>query len=205
METSPGPQRRKTEIRAEASARRSQQQNGEGLSRQILQRLAESPEYARARTLLLYLSFRSEVATHDFPRQAWTAGKRVVVPYCAGEELELFRLDSPDELTPGAMGILEPAAALRPRGDRLVGADELDLVVVPGLAFDRQCGRLGYGKGYYDRLLRRVRADAALVAVAFQCQIFAEVPVLANDVRVDQIITEETLYRRSRPRLESPA
>ncbi len=124
------------------------------------------------------------------------------MPYCAGEELELFRLDSSEELALGAMGILEPAAALRTRGERLVGADELDLVVVPGLAFDRQCGRLGYGKGYYDRLLRRVRADAALVAVAFQCQIFAEVPVLPTDVRVDQIITEETLYRRSRPRWE---
>jgi 5-formyltetrahydrofolate cyclo-ligase len=202
METPIDPQRRKAEIRAEALARRERQQNAEQFSHKILQRLAESPEYARAETLLLYLSFRSEVGTQDFPRQAWSDGKRVVVPYCAGDQLGLFRLDSPDELAPGTLGILEPGPRWRGRADRAVGAEELDLVVVPGLAFDRQCGRIGYGKGYYDRLLRRVRADAALLAVAFQCQIFAAVPVTAGDVRVDQVITEAASYRRSRPRLE---
>ena len=81
-----------------------------------------------------------------------------------------------------------------------MAAAELDLVVVPGLAFDCQCGRLGYGKGYYDRLLHEVRHDAALVAVAFQCQIFPEVPVLPYDVRVDRVVTEEAMYQRSLPR-----
>ena len=71
---------------------------------------------------------------------------------------------------------------------------------MPGLAFDRQCGRIGYGKGYYDRLLQQARADAALVAVAFECQVFPEVPVLPHDVRVDKIITEEAIYERSQPR-----
>ena len=79
-----------SEIRAEALARRGRQQNAEPLGRQILGRLAESQEYARAKTLLVYLSFRSEVATHDFPRQAWSDGKRVAVPYCNGEDLGLF-------------------------------------------------------------------------------------------------------------------
>jgi 5-formyltetrahydrofolate cyclo-ligase len=193
-------QRRKSQLRDEARARRSRQQDAERLSRQIFERLAELPEYVRAGTLMLYLSFRSEVGTHEFLGRAWSAGKRVVVPCCVGQRLELFRLESPDELVPGTLGILEPGAPLRAAADRRVAAAELDLVVVPGLAFDGQCGRLGYGKGYYDRLLHEVRDDAALVAVAFQCQIFPEVPVLPYDVRVDRVVTEEAMYRRSLPR-----
>ena len=98
------------------------------------------------------------------------------------------------------MGILEPNADLRARADRKVLPRELDLIVAPGLAFDRQCGRIGYGKGYYDRLFHEVRDDAAIVAVAFQCQIFPHVPVLPYDVRVDKVITEEAVYERVLPR-----
>ena len=192
--------RRKSQLREEARARRNRQQDGKRLSGQIFQRLAELPEYVRAGTLMLYLSFRSEVGTHQFLHRAWSEGKRVVVPYCVGDRLELFRLESPDELAPGTLGILEPVAPLRTAAERRVAAAKLDLVVVPGLAFDRQCGRIGYGKGYYDRLLHEVRGDAALVAVAFQCQIFPEVPVLPDDVRMDRIVTEESIYQRSRPR-----
>lgn len=72
--------------------------------------------------------------------------------------------------------------------------------MAPGLAFDRQCGRIGYGKGYYDRLFGEVRDDAAIVAVAFQCQIFPDVPVLPYDFRVDKIVTEEAVYERTLPR-----
>jgi 5-formyltetrahydrofolate cyclo-ligase len=200
MESPLDGQRRKSQLRDEARARRNRQPDGERLSRQILQRLAELPEYVRAGTLMLYLSFRSEVGTHHFPERAWSEGKRVVVPCCAGERLELFRLESPDELAPGTLGILEPSPRLRTVAERRVAAAEIDLVVVPGLAFDRQCGRIGYGKGYYDRLLHEVRGDAAVVAVAFQCQIFPEVPVLPYDVRVDRIVTEEAMYQRRGPR-----
>ncbi len=190
---------RKTQLRVEARARRGRQQDADRLSRQIFQRLADSPEYRRAAALLLYLSFHSEVGTHPFLDRAWSEGKSVVVPYCAGERLELFRLESRDELAPGTLGILEPKAALR-TAQRGVAVARIDLIVVPGLAFDRQCGRVGYGKGYYDRLLHQARADAALVAVAFECQVFPEVPVLPHDVRVDKVITEAAIYERSQPR-----
>jgi 5-formyltetrahydrofolate cyclo-ligase len=116
-----------------------------------------------------------------------------------GDRLELFLLGSCDELAPGTLGILEPNEDLRSLADRRVRPEELDLIVVPGLAFDPQCGRIGYGKGYYDRLLRQVSARTALVAVAFRCQIFPQVPLLDYDVRMDQVVTEGEVYRRRQP------
>ena len=191
---------RKSQIRKEAAARRRRQVDAEQVSRQILQRLAAQPEYSRSQTILFYVSFRSEVGVHESLSAAMAEGKRVVVPYCVGNRLDLFRLETLEELTPGTMGILEPKADLRARADRKVLPQELALIVAPGLAFDRQCGRIGYGKGYYDRLLHEVRDDAAIVAVAFECQIFPDVPLLPYDVRVDKIVTEAAVYERTLPR-----
>jgi 5-formyltetrahydrofolate cyclo-ligase len=191
---------RKQEIRKEATSRRRQQQNAERLSQQILARLVALPEYAHAATVMTYVDFRSEVHTRPLLTTAWQDGKRVVVSYCTPDKLELVRLETLDELAPGTLGIQEPCAELRSRPDRRVRVNELDLIVVPGLAFDRTCARIGYGKGYYDRLLRHARPAAAVVAVAFECQVFPEVPVLPYDVRVDMVVTETTIYRRTLPR-----
>jgi 5-formyltetrahydrofolate cyclo-ligase len=78
---------------------------------------------------------------------------------------------------------------------------EIDLIVVPGVAFDRRGGRTGHGKGYYDKLLTHARRDTVLVAVAFECQVFSEVPMTERDVFMDRIVTEKAVYRRGeRPR-----
>ena len=94
------------------------------------------------------------------------------------------------DLAPGTLGILEPKPELREQDQRRAEVQELDLLVIPGLAFDRQGGRLGYGKGYFDRLLPGARPDALLAAVAFECQLFDAVPMQPYDVRVDAVITE---------------
>ena len=99
-----------------------------------------------------------------------------------------------DELTPGTWQILEPKPEWRARLDRHVEAVELDLIIVPGLAFDRHGDRLGLGKGYYDRLLQHIRPDAVKIAVAFECQIVDKIPVLPHDVRMDMVITENAVY-----------
>jgi 5-formyltetrahydrofolate cyclo-ligase len=78
--------------------------------------------------------------------------------------------------------------------------DRLDLVVVPGVAFDPQGNRLGWGAGYYDRLLAQVRADAPIVALAFECQIVPAIPPESHDVPVDVIVTEQRIIRPNRPR-----
>jgi 5-formyltetrahydrofolate cyclo-ligase len=184
----------KKELRALARATRQDLPGKDALSRVICGKLAELPQYAAARTLMIYVDFGSEVRTRPFFPIAWGDGKRLVVPYCVEDRLELFELKNLAELLPGTLGILEPAAVWRERADRRVEVAELDLVAVPGLAFDRRGGRLGQGKGYYDRFLPRVRPDALRVALAFECQVLPEVPMLPQDVRVDKIITEKAVY-----------
>ncbi len=194
------PLQEKHHLRAAAHLRRLHQKDGSRLSHLIFQRLVSLPQYASARTVLCYVSFRSEVATHEFIARLWADGKRVVVPYCASQHLELFCLGSFSDLEPGTLGILEPKAELREQRDRCVQVQEIHLLVIPGLAFDRQCGRLGYGKGYFDRLLTGARSDALLAAVAFECQLFPAVPMRPYDVRVDAVVTEVDIYRRTLPR-----
>jgi 5-formyltetrahydrofolate cyclo-ligase len=150
------------------------------------------PEYAAAKTVMFYVDAASEVRTRHTLPEALAGGKRIVVPYCIVEtnELELFLLEDMSELVEGAYKILEPKAELRSLPSKRVAAEELDLVMVPGTAFDLHGGRMGQGKGYYDRLLATARPDAALVGIAFDGQVFDEIPVSPHDVFMDKVITE---------------
>lgn len=154
----------------------------------------ELPEYAAARTVMFYVDVRTEVRTRQSLPEALGHGKRIVVPYCVDGALELFRLESMDELAIGMYKILEPKPELRAAPGKPVDVRELDLVMVPGVAFDRRGARMGHGMGYYDKLLEHARADAPLVALAFECQLFPEIPTQEHDVFMDKIITEQALY-----------
>jgi 5-formyltetrahydrofolate cyclo-ligase len=94
------------------------------------------------------------------------------------------------------LGILEPGDEIRTQASRRAALGELHLIVVPGVAFDPRGGRVGHGRGYYDRLLRRARSETPVVGLGFECQIFAEVPMLDHDVFVDKVITEKRIYTR---------
>jgi 5-formyltetrahydrofolate cyclo-ligase len=195
------PLQEKHHLRATAHLRRLHQQDGVRRSELIFQRVAGLPEYSSARTVLCYVSFRSEVSTHPFLAKMEADGKRVIVPYCLRQRLELFCFDSLSDLVPGTLGILEPKPELRELSHRRSTVQELDLLVIPGLAFDRHGGRVGYGKGYFDRLLPEARPDALLAAVAFECQLVDAVPMQPYDVRVDAVVTENEVYRRLLPRI----
>src|SRR5436309_5667622 len=132
-----GFQQRKKKIREEAHARRNQQPDKDALSQQICAAFVALPEYAAAKTVMYYVDVRSEVRTRHYLPTALTHGKRIVVPYCVNNELELFHLENMDELAIGMYKILEPKAELRPLPERKLQAQELDLVMVPGVAFDR--------------------------------------------------------------------
>ncbi|MDA8126375.1 MAG: 5-formyltetrahydrofolate cyclo-ligase [Deltaproteobacteria bacterium] len=160
----------------------------EAKSRIIVERLVGLDEIRRAATVMVYLSFASEVRIDRLLLRGWAAGKRIVVPHCRpdGRELTACRIDAFDELEPGHYGIRAPKAdRLRP-----VPQAEIDAVIVPAAAFDRRGYRIGYGGGYYDRFLPQV-PQAAKIGVAFACQIVPEIPAAPHDVPVDRIVTEK--------------
>ncbi|HWB11327.1 MAG TPA: 5-formyltetrahydrofolate cyclo-ligase [Pirellulales bacterium] len=187
-------QQKKQAIREQAHANRRAQENKEELSRLICQTFVELPEYEGARTVLFYVDVRTEVRTRHFLPTALTHGKRIVVPYCVEDKLELFLLESMEELAVGMYKILEPKPELRLVPTKKVAPEEIDLVMVPGVAFDRTGARMGHGFGYYDKLLEHVRPDAPLVALAFECQLFPEIPTAPHDVFMDKIVTEKSVY-----------
>jgi 5-formyltetrahydrofolate cyclo-ligase len=188
-------QEQKKKIREQAHANRNAQENKDELSRQICAKFVGLPSYVRAKTVMYYIDVRSEVRTrHDLPH-ALTLGKKIIVPWCNEKgELELFHLENMDELAIGMYKILEPKQELRALPAKQVKAAELDLIMVPGVAFARNGARMGHGKGYYDKLLQHARLDAPLVALAFECQLFPEIPTAAHDIFMDMIITEREIY-----------
>jgi 5-formyltetrahydrofolate cyclo-ligase len=186
---------RKAAIRKQAHAARRELTHKDELSRLIVSRFVDLPEYASADTVMYYVDVRDEVRTRHALPEAICTGKRIIVPWCNDEgELELFHLESMDELETGMYGILEPLAELRTRDDKHVAPQDLELIMVPGVGFDRRGGRTGHGKGYYDKLLEHAHPDAPLVALAFECQMFDEIPMQPHDIFMDKVLTEAAVY-----------
>lgn len=165
----------------------------EARSSRIHARVLARPEWAEAGSICTFVGVKSEVSTLPLIEAALQAGKRVAVPVVEGDSLTIVRLDAVDELVPAPFGLLEPKRELRRKGRRLV-ATTIRLFLVPGLAFDRSGGRLGHGKGYYDRLLMRVKPTVPTIALAFDTQVVPEVPMGPDDRRVSMIITEADDY-----------
>lgn len=184
----------KQAIRQAAHENRRNQPNKDEVSTTIVERFMALPEYAAARTVMFYVDVRDEVRTRHALPAALAGDKRVVIPYCVDGELELFHLESMDELVVGMYKILEPREELRDVAAKRLQPQELDLIMVPGVAFDREGGRTGHGKGYYDKLLEHARPDAPLVALAFESQMFAQIPCEAHDIYMDKVVTEDASY-----------
>jgi len=189
-------QERKNALRRQAHDNRNAQENKDELSRRIVGAFMSLPEYATAQTVMFYIDVRSEVRTRLDLEQALQSGKTIIVPWCnADGELELFRLASMDELEIGMYRILEPKTELRDLPEKQVSVEELDLIMVPGVGFDSRGARMGHGKGYYDKLLEHARPDTPLIALAFESQIFEQIPVAEHDVFMDKVITEDNIYQ----------
>lgn len=189
----------KQTLRQVAYAARDAQTNKDALSGEICGRFIAQPWYQNAQTVLWYVHCRSEVRTLPVLTSELGAGKRIVVPYCttdAGGEkqLGLWLLNAIEELQPGMWNILEPPRGRWSEPARQVAIEDLDVVMVPGVAFDKHGGRLGNGAGYYDRLLGKVRADTVLAAVSYESQLLPEIPMATHDVSMDFVITEKTIY-----------
>lgn len=160
-------------------------------SRVIHDRLKTLPPFQEVTAALFYASFRNEVETEELIK-AWLASRKVAllpVVISAEKALLLSRILSLDELHPGFRGIPEPREEhLRP-----VNIKEVELAVVPGVAFDLQGHRLGYGGGYYDRLFSLLPHSAWKIGLAFELQILPTLPASTHDIDVDAIVTEERI------------
>ncbi|MBR4976550.1 MAG: 5-formyltetrahydrofolate cyclo-ligase [Thermoguttaceae bacterium] len=189
----------------------------------IFQNLNRLPEFAAAQTLAVYLDFGFEAPIRPFlPRLFERPTRIVAAPRCVGRELEFYRLDAPTfidapvdenpadfldrdafsprrlfrltDLASGPFGIWEP----RPNPARLVPPASFDLVLVPGLAFDLDGGRLGRGAGFYDRFLASLSPKTRLIGVALDEQIVEKTPRDRFDLPVDALATPSQLvvFRR---------
>ncbi len=147
-----------------------------------------SPEYRAAETVMFYASFGNEVSTWELIRHALASGKTAALPFIGDTPGEMTArwFSSIEHLSAGCYGIMQPV----PETTRELDAASIDLIVVPGLAFDREGRRLGFGGGYYDRYLNLMRSGAYAIALAYDAQIVDRVPSDCHDMRVPVVITD---------------
>jgi len=161
-------------------------------SRQVFLNLAETVEYINSQNIMFYVATRSEVQTEEMIKMSIKMDKNVLVPIILPECLNLAPskiLDFDTELEKGKKGILEPKKEYY----RLFPPEDIDLIIIPGVAFDLSGNRIGRGFGYYDNFLRKVRSSAKIVALAFEMQIVKKIPNDKNDIPVHKIITEKRI------------
>lgn len=152
----------------------------------ILREVEQLPEFVAAKTVLLYWSMDDEVATHDFVERWWQK-KCLLLPCVDGDTLKLRQYTGPLCMQAGPeFGIGEPT------GEVFSNLDEVDMIVVPGVAFDKKNNRMGRGRGFYDRLLKQV-PNAFKVGVAFNFQLFDTIPTDPFDVPMDKVIVEKSI------------
>lgn len=154
----------------------------EALSRQATTRLLELAEVKAAHTVMLYCALPDEVQTLPLIRALKDEGKRILLPAVTGAtEMELRVYETDNDLRTGSFGIMEPA------GRAFTKTEEIDVMIIPGMAFDAAGNRLGRGKGYYDRFLAMAHR-AYRIGVCFPFQMFDEIPAGEFDVKMDKVI-----------------
>ncbi|MCY4420048.1 MAG: 5-formyltetrahydrofolate cyclo-ligase [Gammaproteobacteria bacterium] len=191
---------RKNKMRREAYDRRNAQEDKDEISAQACQKFIDLPEYQRANIAMWYIDCRSETRTKPQLLEEVAKGeKKIIVPYCTEDEhgenkLGLWWMESLEEMIVGKWNILEPPKEMWGNPEKEVEPEDLDIIMVPGVGFDRKGGRMGNGQGYYDRLLEKARPDCPLVALCYESQLFDEVLVAPHDVYMDKVITEDAVY-----------
>ena len=158
-------------------------------SNKIKEKLFDRQEFKSAKTVLIYIDFRNEVQTQAVIKEMLKGSKRVIVPITGEKRLYLSELrDFEEELTKNRYGILEP----QDKYQRLVKVEKLDLIIAPGVGFDEAGNRIGYGGGYYDRLLASI-PEVPVLALSFSEQIVDKIKTSAYDQQVDKVITDKRI------------
>ena len=162
-------------------------------SEEICRKFLDSSEYKNASAILMYKAYNNEVDTDPVLDAALSSGKTVAFPRSRiidGEpEMSFYIVNGRDDFVIGYKGICEP--------DEYCAefSQKADICITPGLAFDRACHRVGYGKAFYDRFLRKTEVGT-VIGFAYDCQIADEIEADDTDISTDMVITETSVYRR---------
>ena len=158
----------------------------------VTEKLIETPEFERAQVLMVFLSLAGEIDTGGLVLSAWRQHKRVVAPKVSWEQRRMLPVEIRSlttDLMETAMGLREPVSGLP------IPIPIIDLVIVPGLAFDKHGNRLGRGRGFYDRFLAHPEFAGGACGLAFEEQFLDEVPAGPLDRPVDMLVTDKTVRR----------
>ncbi|MDH6306393.1 5-formyltetrahydrofolate cyclo-ligase [Parabacteroides sp. PF5-5] len=153
------------------------------LSEKIMNRLEDTESFSRSSCIAFYHAIAGEVQTAYFIDK-WHSDKKILLPLVEGDDLQFFLYKGKEHLKAGAFGILEPLA------EEGLPTEEPDLIIVPGVAFDRSLNRMGRGRGYYDRFLAS-HPDVPKIGICFDFQLVETVPVEPFDIKMDLVITDK--------------
>ncbi len=174
----------KNEIRKKIKAMRSMLLESERIAaaEEVFAQLEKSAAFIMANHILMYHSLPDELSTHGFLAK-WSDKKHFYLPRVNGVNLDILPYDE-TRLELGAFHIEEPT------GNNTINPDDIELIVVPAVAYDRKGNRLGRGKGFYDRLLKTTKATK--IGIGYEFQMLDEIPVEQHDVKMDIVITQNT-------------
>lgn len=160
-------------------------------SKIIAEKFFLTESYINSNNLLLYYPFRSEIDTTTIIKKALMDGKKVILPRVGDKDLELFFIDNiSNQLEKSSYDIMEPI----PDSCYRAKTTDIDLIVVPGVSFDKKLNRLGYGCGFYDKLFQKISRKVRKISLSFEIQIIEKIPISEHDTKVDLLITESNIY-----------
>lgn len=156
------------------------------MDNKIFNELINTDLYKRSINIFIYISFSNEINTRNIIEKAFKDKKNVFIPkvYKDDKLMKAIKLNSIDELKKNSMGILEPID-----DSNYIEKENIDLIVVPGVVFDKECNRIGYGGGYYDRYLKDIKSKKNKIVLAYDLQIVDKIESEVHDIKVDYIIT----------------
>lgn len=161
-------------------------------SDKVFSLLEQLPFFPDSKNILIYNSLKNEVQTADFI-QKWLPVKRFFLPVVKDDNLVFREYNKSTTFHKGSLNVMEP------NGNDLIDYSNIDMVIIPGIAFDKNMNRLGRGKGYYDRFLSRTDISAVKIGVCFEFQLFEHIPTHIHDIKMNYIITERCIIENQSP------
>lgn len=158
-------------------------------STQIMDTIIKLPQFINCKNIMLYISFNKEVDTYPLATWCLANGKTVIAPYCIQPTRQIipYKINNlTSDLIKSTFGVMEPNHNLLDK----VNIEDIDLIIVPGVVFDNDCNRIGFGAGYYDRFLLKKLESTLTIGIAYDYQIIDKVPTDKYDIPLDFIITE---------------